>query len=77
MSENARLSERYWRNLDSDNLQMELIVQDPINYTEPVTLTREFVWSEEERVQSWNCISLGPRFIEPDIDELARMLEDL
>ena len=77
MSEDAQLSERYWRNPGSDNLQVELIVKDPVNYTEPVILTREFVWSQEERVQSWDCISLGSRFSEPDIDELVQMLESL
>ena len=77
MSQDAQLSERYWRNPESNNLQVELIVMDSANYTEPVTLTREFIWSQEERVQSWNCISLGPRFSEPDIDDLVQMLESL
>ena len=77
MSENVRLAERYWRDPLSNNLHMELVVEDPVNYTESVTLSREFIWSDEEQVQLWNCISLGPRFAEPDIDELVRMLEGL
>ena len=71
------MTERYWRNLGENDLQMELVVDDPVNYSEPVTLTRVFVWSAEEQVRPWECISLGPRFSEPDIDELARMLEEL
>ena len=77
MSEDARLTERYWRDAGENDLQMELVVHDSANYTEPVTLTRAFVWSEDEQVRPWECVSLGPRFTEPDIDELARMLEEL
>jgi len=77
MSQDARLTERYWRDPGQKDLQMELVVDDPANYTQPVTLTREFVWSAEEQVRPWDCVSLGPRFSEPDIDELARMLEEL
>ena len=77
ISQNARMTERYWRNPGENDLQMELVVDDPVNYSEPVTLTRVFVWSAEEQVRPWECISLGPRFSEPDIDELARMLEEL
>lgn len=77
MSEDVRLSERYWRNPGENNLNMELVVLDPVHYTEPVTLTRQFVFSRDEEVRPWECVSLGPRFTEPDIDELARMLEAL
>ena len=77
ISRDARMIERYWRNPGQKNLQMELVVDDPVNYTQPVTLGREFVWTSKDQVRPWECISLGPRDSEPDIDELARMLEEL
>ena len=77
MSDRTRLTERYWRDPGENNLQMELVVDDAENYTESVTLTREFAWSVDEELRPWECVSLGPRFTEPDIDELARMLEQL
>jgi len=53
------------------------VVDDPVNYTEPVTLGRTWIWSADERVRAWNCISLGARGSEPDIEELAQALEAL
>lgn len=77
LSRDARLTERYWRNPGQMDLQMELVVEDPGNFTQPVTLSRVFTWSPEAQVRPWNCISFGDRHEEPDIDELARMLEAL
>ena len=73
----ARLTERYWREPGQMDLKMELTVEDSLNYTEPVTLGREWVWAPGEALQPWNCVSLGPKDAEPDLDELARMLESL
>ncbi len=73
VSPQARLTERYWREAGK-NLQMELLIDDPVNYLQPVKLAREWLWSPEEQVLPWNCISLGPRDAEPDIDELRRLL---
>ncbi len=72
----ARISERYWREAGM-NLQMELVIDDPVNYLEPVKLGREWIWSPDEQVLPWNCVSLGPRDSEPDIDELRRLLNQL
>ena len=77
VSPDARLTERYWREPGQMDLKMELTVEDPLNYTEPVTLGREWVWAPGEALQPWNCVSLGPKDAEPDLDELARMLESL
>lgn len=77
ISADARLTERYWRNPGEMNLQLEFVAEDPTNYTDSVTLTREFVFSPEAQVRPWECVSLGDRDSEPDIDELARMLEEL
>ena len=76
VSPEARVSERWWRDPGEQNLQMELVLNDPVNYTEPVTISREWLWAPDEQVLPWNCVSLGPRDAEPDIDELRRLLSD-
>ncbi|NNC66147.1 MAG: hypothetical protein HKN84_15290 [Gammaproteobacteria bacterium] len=77
VSPDARLTERYWREPGQMDLRMTLTVEDPLNYSEPVTLGREWVWAPDEELQPWNCVSLGPKDAEPDLDELTRMLESL
>ncbi len=78
ISREARITERYWREPGENDLQMELLIDDPVNYTEPLTLGRKWVWSPDEQVRPWECFSLGPRDSEPtDIDGLVRMLEEL
>ena len=75
ISDQARITERYWRNPGEGDLQMELVVEDPVNYTEPLTFGREWAWSPEEEVRAWNCIPLGTRDSEPvDIDALRQRL---
>jgi hypothetical protein len=73
VSSESRLTERYWRK-EGKNIQMELLIDDPINYTEVVKLEREWLWAPMEQVLPWNCVSLGPRDAEPDIDALRRLL---
>ena len=78
ISQEARITERYWREPGENDLQMELLVDDPTNYTETFTLGWVWVWSPDEQIRPWECISLGPRGSEPpDIDELVRMLEEV
>ena len=76
ISRQARIMERYWRE-GGMNLKTQVIVEDPVNYTAPVEFSREWIWSPEEEVLAWDCVSLGPRDAEPDIDELRRLLQDL
>lgn len=76
ISHDARLTERYSR-LGNGDLKMELTVHDPANYTQPITFTRNWEWSPEEDALPWNCVSLGPRDGEPDIDALRELLKDL
>ncbi len=76
VSPDARVIERYSRNTGR-NLQLELVVDDPVNYTEPVTIQREWLWAPEETLRPWNCVSLGPRDAEPDIDEIRRLINEL
>ena len=77
LSPEARVTERYWRETGENDLHTELVVDDPANYTETFTLGRVWVWAPDEQLQTYECVSLGPRDSEPDIDELARMLEEL
>ena len=78
MSRDAVVSERYWREPGEQDLQMEVTVDDPANYEQPVTIHREWIWSPDAPRFPWNCVSLGPRHSDDlDIDELRRMLEEL
>ena len=78
ISPDARITERYWREPGESNLQMELLVDDPVNYTEPAKLRRVWVWSPGEQVRPWSCFGLGPRESgATEVDDLARMLEEL
>ena len=77
MSEHARMTERYWREPGENDLQLEVLIDDPDNYTQPLRLTREWVWSPNEAIRPWRCFSLGSPDDEPDIDALMRMMETL
>ena len=78
MSRDARVEERYWREPGESDLRMEVTVEDPVNYGQPVTIGRTWVWSPDAPKHPWNCVSLGPRHTdELDIDELRRRLEAL
>jgi hypothetical protein len=78
ISRDARLTERYWREPGENDLQVEVLVEDAINYTEPLRLERVWTWSPDEQILPWQCFSLDPRESEAlDIEELARMLEQL
>ncbi len=77
ISRDARLTERYWREPGEKDLQVEVLVDDAVNYTEPLKLVRVWVWSPDEQILPWQCFSLDPRGSEAlDVDELARMLEE-
>lgn len=77
ISAGARLTERYWREPGENDLQLEVVVDDPVNYTQPFTLGRDWVWAPHEQLREWVCVDLGPRDEEPDLDELTRILEQL
>lgn len=78
LSPEARVTERYWREPGTNDLEMELTVDDPTNYTETFVVGRKWVWAPDEELQEYECVNLGPRGEEPpDIDELTRMLEQL
>lgn len=76
-SREGRLTERYWREPGGNVMQMELLVEDPVNYTDSLTFGRGWVFSPGAEVRPWECVSLGARDAAPDIDELVRMLDAL
>ena len=77
LSAEGRLTERYWREPGENDLQLEVTVDDPVNYTDTFALGRVWVWAPHEEIRPWVCIDLGPADAEPDIDELTRLLEQL
>ena len=78
VSQETRVTERYWRKPGETHLQMELVVDDPVNYTQPISFAREWAWSPDEQVRPYNCVSLGLQESEAvDINELMRRLEQL
>jgi hypothetical protein len=78
ISQEALITERYWRKPGEKHLQMELVVDDPVNYTQPIFFAREWAWSPDEQVRPYDCTSLELQESEAvDIDELIRRLEQL
>jgi len=75
ISPEVRITERY-RRQPGNHLRLEIEVDDPVNYTETFVITRMMMWAPDEQVRPWECVSLGPRESE-DIDEIARLLEEL
>lgn len=77
LSLEARVTERYWREPGSMDLQLELDIDDPLFYTEVFTMGREYIWAPEEEIREWVCVDFGDSTAPPDIDEMIRMLEEL
>ena len=76
LSTQTQITERYTRDAEM-NLHMELTIEDLVNYTEPFKLGREWVWSPNDQLIPWNCVSLGDRDGEQDLDEIRRILNAL
>ncbi len=77
LSAEGRITERYIPVPGGNDLVLEVLVDDPVNYTGTFTLARDWIWAPHEEIRPWVCIDLGPGDAEPDIDELARQLEAL
>ena len=76
-SPDARLTERYWREPGENDLQVEIMVDDPVNYVEPLRLRRMWGLAPGETILPWGCFSLDPSEEEMDLDDLSRLLEAL
>ena len=77
ISPDARLTERYWREPGENDLQVEIMVDDPVNYVEPLRLRRMWGSAPGETILPWGCFSLDPSEEEMDLDDLSRLLEAL
>ncbi len=55
-SDQTRTVERY-RKIEGENLEVEVVVDDPINYTEPfLALHRKWQWAPDEQIFPWDCV---------------------
>jgi hypothetical protein len=68
-SEHARVVERYTPHTDGDlrRLRVEVTIHDPLFYTSPPTLTREYTQLREGRMLDYDCT-------EPDWDDHLELL---
>jgi hypothetical protein len=55
-SDQIRTVERFMPNEDYTRLDYSLTTTDPVNFTEPFTLTRYFVWKPENSVHPYECL---------------------
>lgn len=55
-SEQARVTERYWKDQGDEALNMEVTLEDPVNYTGPFVMSRNHFESRPEWDWTpWNC----------------------
>jgi Family of unknown function (DUF6152) len=55
-SDQIRTVERFIPNEAYDRMDYTLTTTDPVNFTEPFTLTRYFVWKPENTVHPYECL---------------------
>ncbi len=55
-SEAVQLVERFTPSVDGRILRYEVVATDPETFTEPVRLSRAWVWAPSEEVRPYNCI---------------------
>lgn len=54
-SEDVRLVEWFKLSADQKRLDYKLRVVDPATFTQPIELSRHWVWIPERAIQKWNC----------------------
>lgn len=55
-SDQIRTVERFTPNAAYDRLDYTLTTTDPVNFTEPFTLSRYFIWKPENSVHPYECL---------------------
>jgi len=55
-SDQISIVERFMPNADYSRMDYSMTVTDPVNFTEPFTLTRYFVWFPEMYVHDYECL---------------------
>jgi hypothetical protein len=55
-SPDARITERFWRAPDGENLLMDITLDDPVNYTKPFLVNRqEWIWAPDRELGQTEC----------------------
>jgi hypothetical protein len=55
-SPDARITERFWRAPDGQNLLMDITLDDPVNYTKPFLVNRqEWIWAPDRELGQTEC----------------------
>jgi hypothetical protein len=57
MSDQARLVERFTPVEEGGRLTYELTVTDPVMFTEPVVMTKSWVWLPDVKIEPYNCVA--------------------
>lgn len=55
LSENAAITERFTPSADGNRLHYDITITDPAVFTEPVTLTKYWIWRPDEVIQVFDC----------------------
>jgi hypothetical protein len=55
-SEQIRTVERFMPTEDYSRMDYTLTTTDPVNFTEPFTLSRYFIWKPENIVRPYECL---------------------
>ena len=55
MTEAVTMVERFWLSEDRQHLEYSVTATDPETFTEPVTLTRDWIWLPGETRQPYDC----------------------
>jgi len=70
VSDQARVVERYWPSPNGQDLLLDVMLDDPVYYTEPFILTRrEWTWDPSAYINPWECVDQMDLFFgEQDLD---------
>ena len=56
LGEDVEIHERFVLSADQRRLDYEMTVIDPTTFTEPVTMTNNWLWQPGEAVKPYNCL---------------------
>ena len=55
-SGNSVIVERFSSTADGSQLNYEMTVTDPLNFTEPVVLEKYWLWLPDEEIYAFECV---------------------
>ncbi len=56
MHSSIRLVERFSLSDDQERLDYDITIVDPVTFTQPLELSRYWIWRPELKVNEWNCV---------------------